>query len=86
MRGYLFTDRDRERLRAWLESGVEDDGTRMLFVAVRRSLNRITHDVGLLARVARGLQAEGRWDGRARLPGRLGCSQGRSRRRRALDL
>jgi len=28
--------------------------------------------VGLLARVARGLQAEGRWDGRARLPGMLG--------------
>jgi len=72
LRGYLFTDRDRERLRAWLESGVEDDGTRMLFVAVRRNLNRIAHDVGLLARVARGLQAEGRWDGRARLPGRLG--------------
>jgi hypothetical protein len=29
-------------------------------------------DVGLLARVARRLQAEGRWMGRARLPGRLG--------------
>ena len=70
MRSYLFTDR--ERLRAWLESGVEDDGTRMLFVAVRRSLDRITNDVGLLARVARRLQAEGRWMGRARLPGRLG--------------
>ena len=35
LRGYLFTDRDRERLRAWLESGVEDDGTRMIFVGVR---------------------------------------------------
>jgi hypothetical protein len=39
---------------------------------VRRNLNRITRDVGLLARVARGLRAEGRWMGRARLPGRLG--------------
>jgi hypothetical protein len=68
----IFADWDRERLRAWLESGVEDDGTRMLFVAVRRNLNRITADVGLLARVARRLQAEGRWYGRARLPGRLG--------------
>ena len=68
MRGYLFTDRDRERLRAWLESGVEDDGTRMVFVSVRRNLNRITGDVGLLAAVARRLQAEGRWMGRARLP------------------
>ena len=72
MRGYVFTDRDRERLRAWLESGVENDGTRMLFVAVRRNLNRISGDVGLLVRVARRLQAEGRWEGRARLPGRLG--------------
>ena len=60
MRRYIFTDQDRERLRAWLESGVEDNGTRMLFVAVRRNLNRISGDVGLLARVARGLQAEGR--------------------------
>ncbi len=72
MRGYLFTDRDRERLRAWLESGVEDDGTRMLFVSVRRNLDRIVGDVGLLAGVARRLQAEGRWAGRSRLPGRLG--------------
>ena len=52
MRGYLFTDRDRVRLRAWLESGAEDDGTRMLFVSVRRNLNRITGDVGLLVAVA----------------------------------
>ena len=71
MRGYLFTSRDRERLRAWLESGVEDDGTRMVFVSVRRNLNRITGDVGLLAAVARRLQAEGRWMGRARLPREL---------------
>ena len=71
MRGYLFTDRDRERLRAWLESGVEDDGTRMVFVSVRRNLNRITGDVGLLAVVARRLQVEGRWMGRARLPREL---------------
>ncbi|MGD2200711.1 MAG: hypothetical protein PVJ38_03635 [Candidatus Bathyarchaeota archaeon] len=72
MRGYLFTDRDRERLRAWLESGVEDVGTRMLFVGVRRSLDRITGDVGLLVQVARKLRAKGRWIGRARLPGKLG--------------
>ena len=68
LRGYLFTDRDRVRLRAWLESGVEDDGTRMVFVSVRRNLNRITNDVGLLVAVARRLQAEGWWMGKARLP------------------
>ncbi|MBK5191338.1 MAG: hypothetical protein JJE19_07590 [Methanosarcinales archaeon] len=63
----MFTDRDRVRLRAWLESGVEDDGTRMLFVSVRRNLNRITGDVELLVAVARRLR-EGRMMGRARLP------------------
>lgn len=72
LRGYLFTDRDRERLGAWLESGVEDDGVRMIFVSVRRNIIRITDDVGLLAAVARRLQEEGRWMGRARLPRELG--------------
>lgn len=37
----------------------------MLFVSVRRSLDRIVGDVGLLAGVARRLQEEGRWMGRA---------------------
>jgi predicted signal transduction protein with EAL and GGDEF domain len=72
LRGYLFTDRDRERLRLWLESGVEDDGTRMLFVGVRRSMGRIVGDVELLVAVARRLRAVGRMMGRARLPGDLG--------------
>jgi len=45
---------------AWLESGVEDGGTGMLFVAVRRGLNGIANDAGLLARVARRLRAEGK--------------------------
>ena len=44
----------------------------MLFVAVRRNLNRIAGDVGLLVRVARRLRAEGRWEGRTNLPGMLG--------------
>jgi hypothetical protein len=52
---------------------VEEDGTRMLFVAVRRNLGRIAVDARLRADVARRLQAEGRWEGRARLPGRLGA-------------
>ncbi len=72
LRGYLFTDRDRERLRGWLVSGVEDDGTRMIFVSVRRNMDRIVGDVELLAAVARRLREEGRWMGRARLPGEMG--------------
>ena len=87
MRGYLGTDRDRERLRAWLESGAEDDGTRMVFVGVRRGLSRITGDVGLLVAVVRRLQAEGRMMGRARLPGELARAarrlEGEARRARS---
>jgi len=59
------------RLRAWLESGVEDDGTEMLFAGVRRSLGGIAADVGLMVDVARRLRSLDGWEGRARLPGRL---------------
>ena len=48
---------------------MEDDGTRILFVAVRR-LNRIARDMGLLAKVAERLWAEGR----ARMTRDLGVS------------
>lgn len=41
-----------ERLRLWLESGVEDDGMGMLFAGVRRRLSGITVDIGLLMDVA----------------------------------
>jgi len=61
-----------ERLRVCLESGVEDGGTRMLFAGVRRSLGRIAADIGLMAEVARRLRSLDGWEGRARLPGRLG--------------
>ena len=61
-----------ERLRVWLESGAEDDGTGMLFVGVRRSLNRIAADVGLMVEVARRLRSLDGWEGRVRLSGRLG--------------
>jgi len=39
----------------------------MLFVGVRRSLSRIAVDAGLLADVARRLQALDRWEGKARM-------------------
>jgi hypothetical protein len=60
----IFADWDRERLRAWLESGVEDGGTGMLFVAVRRSLSRIANDAELLARRAQSgiwVDLENQW-------------------------
>jgi hypothetical protein len=65
------------RLRTWLESEVEDAGTRMLFVGVRRSLNRIAADVGLLAEVARRLRSLDRWEGRARMMEELKVSVNR---------
>jgi hypothetical protein len=62
----VFTDRERRRLRAWLETGEEGDAEMHLFVEVRRNLAGLTGDVRLLAAVARGLRAEGRLMGRGR--------------------
>ena len=57
MRGYIFTDNERRRLRKWLETREEDTTTRSIFVNIRRNLNRITDDVGLLTDVAKMLRA-----------------------------
>jgi len=46
----------------------------MLFFSVRRGLGRIVGEVELLVAVARRLQAEGRWMGRARLSRDLGLA------------
>ena len=72
MRGYIFSDVERRRLRLWLESGVEGKETRRLFVGVRRNLCRLTGDVGLLVAVCVRLRGEGRMAGRGRLPGGFG--------------
>jgi len=63
---------ERRRLRAWLETGVEDGGVRRTFVQVRRSLDRLTNDVELLVEVCRRLREEGRMAGRGRLPDGFG--------------
>jgi len=81
MRKYIFTARDRERLRRWLETGEEDDTTRMLFVDIRQSLNRLTNDVALLTDVCRELRAQDRIAGRGRLPRRLESALSGFRRR-----
>ena len=57
MRGYIFTDNERRRLRKWLETGEEDTTTRSIFVNIRRNLNMITDDVGLLMDVAKMLRS-----------------------------
>jgi len=62
----------------WSGSGEAEGlaGVWMLFVGVRRSMDRIANDVELLVAVARRLGAEGRMMGRARLPGGLGFACG----------
>ena len=68
MRSYIFTRREREELRRWLEEGREDDATRMIFVEIRRNTPRLLEDLRLLVRVAKELRRRGRWDRRMRLP------------------
>jgi hypothetical protein len=63
---------ERWRLRRWLESGEEDGGVQRVFVQVRRNLDRLTGDVGLLVEVCVRLRGEGRMVGRGRLPDGFG--------------
>ena len=72
LRKYIFTDRDRERLRRWLETGEEDDSTRNLFVLVRRGLPRLSSDLDLLVRASKKLRKENRFDIRMTLPKEMG--------------
>lgn len=48
---------------------MEDGGTWIFFVAVRKNMGRIAAEAGMLAVIAQGLWSLDRWDGRARLPG-----------------
>lgn len=72
MRAYIFSDMERRRLRRWLESGEEDGAVQRVFVQVRRNLDRLTGDVGLLVEVCVRLRGEGRMAGRGRLPDGFG--------------
>ncbi len=72
MRAYIFSDMERRRLRRWLETGEGDVKTRKIFVKVRRSLDRLTGDVGLLVEVCVRLRGEGRMVGWGRLPDGFG--------------
>ncbi len=72
MRSYIFSDMERRRLRCGLEAGEEDGAVQRVFVQVRRNLDRLTGDVGLLVEVCRRLREEGRMAGRGRLPDGFG--------------
>jgi hypothetical protein len=68
LRRYIFTECERRRLKAWLETGVEDNQTQKLFTMVRRGLNPIRRDVELLSGVAARLRKQGRLMGIVRQP------------------
>ncbi len=69
MRSYIFTKSERRRLLAWLKEDVEDDTTRMIFVAIRRNFDSIKVDLELLTLVTHKLVGKGRYMRRVRLPG-----------------
>jgi len=66
MKSRVFTDRERKRLRRWLDSEVEDDTTVMLFVEMRRNAPRLMADLELFFQVRRKLLKAGRWKGTLR--------------------
>ena len=68
MRSYIFTESERKRLEAWIESGIEDDTTRMIFVSMRRDFQGLLADIELMGKVMRKLRTEGRWAGRSLMP------------------
>ena len=67
MRSYIFTEREVERLLAWLERGEEDDGTRMLLSRIRRNWPTLRDDIQLFLFAVKKMRALGRGNRRPRL-------------------
>lgn len=67
MRSYIFTKREIERLLAWLRTGEEDDGTRMLLSRIRRNWPTLRDDIQLFLLTIKKMRALGRGDRRPRL-------------------
>jgi hypothetical protein len=72
MRSYIFTKREIERLLAWLRTGEEDDGTRMLLSRIRRNWPTLRDDIQLFLLAVKKMRALGRGDRRPRLKEVLG--------------
>ena len=64
MRAFIFTERERELLVRWVETGEEGQSTRDLFSKVRRNIWSLGADMRLMTRVIRRLQKERRWHAR----------------------
>ena len=61
MRGHIFTDKERRRLKRWLETGDENGMTRKLFYQIRQNTMVLVRDVELLLKVRKELKRSGRW-------------------------
>ena len=67
LRRYIFTEREVERLLAWLKTGEEDNSTRMLLSSIRKNWPTLRDDIELFILAMKKLRALGRGDPRPRL-------------------
>lgn len=64
MRGYIFTEKERRLLEAWLKTGEENQTTKDIFCMIRRNVSPLNRDLRLMLKVIRELKKERRWSGR----------------------
>ncbi len=65
MRRYIFTDRERRLLEAWIETAEESQETRNVLSWIRQGWPGLADDVTLLFKVVRTMMKRRRWRGYA---------------------
>ena len=73
MRSYIFTDRERRLLEAWIETGEENGETRKVLSWIRKGFLGLAEDIDLMFRAIRMMQRQHRWREDHR-PQRVGLS------------
>jgi len=63
MRRYIFTDRERRLLEAWIETGEEAGDLPRVLSWIRQGWPRLAGDVALLFRAVRAMMRRRRWRG-----------------------
>lgn len=66
MRRYILKEKERRKLKTWLETGEEDKYTSNLLTRLRASLPRLIDDILLLIKTRKRLKARNRWAKRRR--------------------
>jgi len=64
LRRFIFTDRERELLKTWLETGEESNETRKLLTRIRKGFPDLAEDMEIMFAVIRELMRRRRWRGR----------------------